>query len=167
MAAIRDRVLRRLLHDSSGTTLLELVVAIGIIVIMAGMVGTSVFQVLALERTWRNNAVATKHLRHAGSWFSIDAINAESTDLVDGAPAASGTVLTWTDSSGQPKVATYVLSGADLVREMGGESITVARRVVSAEFSLSGSMITFGLEVEASGGGTASTTIQTFLRRQE
>lgn len=153
--------------ECRGATLVEVVVVVGILVMAMGMVGSTVFQVLTIEQRWRDGAVATKELRHAGSWFAGDALNAESTDLVDGGPPVAGATLTWADSSGQAHSATYTLSGADLNRNYDGAQHTIARKVASAGFSLTSGTLTFDLEVQAGRNATKSASIQTFLRRLE
>ena len=59
--------------------------AVGILTLAMGLVGRGVFQVLSIQRFWRDDVVATRELRHAGSWFAGDALNAEAIDLADGA----------------------------------------------------------------------------------
>lgn len=157
--------LRRLLASPRGFTLLEVLVIVGIFTVVTGVVGRNVFQALSIQRFWREQVVATKELRHAGSIFAGDAVYAQTTSLVEGAPPVSSVTLDWTDRTGVPHTATYTLSGSILFRQYDGATISVARRVVNAGFSLSGRMLTFDLEVEAERGGTDSISHQVFLRR--
>jgi len=69
--------LRGLLAGSGGTTLMEVLVAVGLISAATGIVGSGLFRVTSIQRFWRDDVIATKDLRHAGSWFAGDAINAE------------------------------------------------------------------------------------------
>ncbi len=157
--------LKRLLTSPRGFTLLEVLVIVGIFTIVTGLVGRNVFQTLSIQRFWREQVVATKELRHAGSIFAGDAVYAQITSLVDGAAPVTSVTLDWTDKTGVPHTATYTLSGNILFREYDGATISIARHVVSAGFSLSGRMLTFDLEVEAEGDQTDSISHQVFLRR--
>lgn len=165
----KNRTLKRLFRSSSGFTLIEVIVAIALLAVVLGMFGDSVFQVLSIQRFWRDDVIATKEIRHAESAFAGDAFNADSVDLV-GCGAAPCVTLAWTDISGVPRQAIYTLSGDDLVRQFVVATTTVshrpvARNVVSAGFSLSGQILTFTLEAKASRGGTATSTLQTYLRK--
>ena len=71
------RKIRKSLADSSGFTMVEVLFAVGIISLAVGIVGDSIFQVVSVRRHWMDDAVATKNLRHAGSWFAGDALNAK------------------------------------------------------------------------------------------
>ena len=149
---------------TTGFTLVESVVVTGIITVALSMVGGGIFQVLSIQRTWRDDVVATKELRHAGSWFAGDALNATATDLVPDDPPVGSVTLQWTDGAGVPRTVTYSLSGVFLERASGGDVIAVARRVTSVGFSLAGQTLTFDLTVEAETGGTESASLQTYLR---
>ena len=156
--------IRRTLGNSAGFTLAEVVVTVGILTMAAGMVGSAVFQTLSVERTWRSDVVATKEWRHALSWFSVDAMNAQTADLVDQAPPVSSVTLTWVDKEGTSDTAAYSLTAGALLRNLDGAENSVARRVVSVGFSLSGRFLIVDLEVEAEQGGTESVSLQTYLR---
>lgn len=160
----RAAALKGHLTSASGFTLLEALIAVAVLSLALGFVGSSLFQALGIQRTWREDVVAVKEARHAASWFAGDALNAEATDLVDGAQPVSSVTLTWTDREGVPHTALYSASGTSLVRDFDGSQIVLARRVVSSQFSLSGRVLTFHLEVEAAGGRTATVTLETYLR---
>ena len=160
-----------LLSDRSGFTLVEALVSVGLLAIVTGLVVTGTFQILSIQSTWRDDALATKELRHAGSWFAGDALNTASTSLAD--LATSSTIkLEWTNVSSTTYVATYSVTGTSpdlqLIRELSDGAVTtqleLARRVASWEFSRSGRTITLDLEVYAAGSETASSTLTTFLR---
>ena len=51
-------------------------VAISIITVVSALFASGVFQVLSIQRFWRDDVVATKELRRAGSTFAGDALNA-------------------------------------------------------------------------------------------
>jgi type II secretory pathway pseudopilin PulG len=155
---------QRLLRESSGAALIELLITVVIMVSIASLLTTSFSQVSSVRKPWRDELAATKDLRHAGSWLARDAFNAQTTNLVDGNPAVGTVTLNWTDGGGLSHISQYVLTGGQLVRDIDGDQIVVARQVVSVGFSLSGSVITFNLEVAASDGTTKTTSLKTYLR---
>ena len=161
------RALKRLFAKAHGFTIAEAIVAIGILTLGLSLVGSTVFQVLAIERFWRDDVVATRELRHAGSRFAADALNAETVDLIDGALPTNSVTLDWMDQTSTPRTVTYVLVGDTLFKDVGGAQITLARQVISAEFSLSGRLLTFDLEVQAQPGSTQDMSLQTYLRMLE
>jgi type II secretory pathway component PulJ len=145
--------------DSRGFTLVEAAIALSILSMGVGLIGTTVFQVLAVQRFWQDDMVANKEARHAASWFAEDALEATGTDLVDGNPAASSVTLTLDSGN-----VTYSLSGSNLVRQAGADQNIMAKDVASVGFALSGEVLTFTLEVQASRGGTETLTLQNYLR---
>ena len=149
---------------SAGFTLMEVLVVIGIVALASGLLGSGVFQSLSVERSWRSDVVATKEWRNAQSWFSTDTLNAETTDLTDGGGPAPSVTLTWLDDVLVPHVASYFLSGDELIRDIDGTQVVVARGVLSAGFALSGKVLTFDVEVEAEQGGSEVASLQVFLR---
>ena len=159
------RLIKRLAARSDGFTLVEAVIAVGILTLGLGLVGSTVFQSLAIERFWRDEVTAVRELRHAGSRFAGDALYTETTDLVDGAAAVGTVNLTWTDGSSVTHTAAYSVSGDNrLIRDLDGTQFTLARGVVQVEFSLSGRLLSFDLEIEADRGTTKTANLQTYLR---
>ena len=159
---IRD-IIRQTTRNSSGFALLEIAVGLSILSLGVGLIGTSVFQVLSIQRHWQADRVATKDLRHTGSWFAGDALNAE-TVVIGGTPEAPTVTLSWVDSSDVFHSSIYSLDGDTLVREDDGIVTPVAKGVVSAQFSLSGQVLTLDLTVNSGNGGTTPLTLQTYLR---
>ena len=159
---IRDFI-RQTTRNSSGFALLEIAVGLSILSLGVVLIGTSVFQVLSIQRHWQADRVATKDLRHTGSWFAGDALNAE-TVVIGGTPEAPTVTLSWVDSSDVFHSSIYSLDGDTLVREDDGIVTPVAKGVVSAEFSLSGQILTLELTVNSGNGGTTPLTLQTYLR---
>ena len=152
-------------QSQRGTTLVELVIAVGILVLAVGTVGRTVFSVLSIDRTWRDDVVATRVTRQAMTWLSRDAINASSTSLADGAPAATTLTLTWADTTAAPHSASYQVSAGVLTRTLdGGNTITLARGVSAVAFSRSGKKVTASLTVLAANGQVKSTTVQAVYR---
>ncbi len=156
--------IRRLVRRSAGVTLVELLVALGIMTATSGLVASGIFEVLSVQRYWRDDSVATRGLRHAGSMFAGDALNAEEVNLVDGAVDAPGVVLSWVSDGGVTHRAEYLLSGTSLVRDFDGNQTTVASRVSDAGFSRAGRTLTLSLTVDSSGGQAESIQLQTLMR---
>ena len=131
-----------------------------------GLIGTSVFQVLSIERYWEEDSVATKDLRHIGSWFAGDALKAN-TVSIGGSPSGSEVTIFWSDSSSTPPTtvsSVYSLSGDTLIRTKDGAVITLAEGVVSVDFSLSDQVLLLSMTVNAGRGTTETKSLQTYLR---
>ncbi len=166
---------RRIFSESSGFTLIELVIALGLITTATGIVGSGIFRVTSIQRFWTDDMVATKSLRHVGSWFSGDALNAE--DVVDsggvlrltcspGTPESEVT-FKWTAIDGTPHSANYAVVQDTLVRTFDGAQITLTDRVVagSVSFSLCGQFLTLGAAVDADRGTTETLSLRTQIRK--
>jgi hypothetical protein len=123
-----------------------------------GLIGTSVSQVLTVQRFWQDHMVANKEVRHAASWFAEDVLKATGTDLVDGGPTDSVMLTLGSEN------VTYSLSGSNPIRQSGADQNVVVEDVASVEFALSGEVLTFTLEVEAARGGTETLVLQNYLR---
>ena len=150
-------------RGSGGFTLVELLVAVGLLTLTTGLVGSGIFQSFAVQRSWTDDMRATRDLRHAGSWFAADSFNAQTTDLSDGAPPSGDVTLTWSDPESAPHTSRYHVTGDSLIRTYDGAETVVARRVASAGFSLSANLLTLNLEVEAA-GGTESMSHRNYFR---
>ena len=159
---------------SSGFTLIEVVVALGVLSMVVGLAGSGIFQVLSFERYWQDGVTATVDLRRAGSRFAGDALNAE--DARDslgqrvGCPPqvpASSVTLSWTDTAGASHTATYSISGSSLVRVFDGQQNKMARRVVanSLQLSLCQRLLTLDLQVEGGRGSIENIQLQTYMRK--
>ena len=149
--------------NEDGISLMETMVALGILSLSITMIGAGVFQSLSVQRYWQDQQVATKDLRHVGSWFAGDALNAQSVSI-GGTPAGSSIVIGWTDSAATAHTVTYNLTGTDLTRELDGATNTIAQQVVSVNWALTGKMVTMTLETQADRNTTEVSTLQTFLR---
>ena len=178
---INLRAIRARLADSSGFTLIEVLFAVDIISLVVGLVGTGIFQVTNVRRFWADDALATKDLRNAGSWFAGDALNAEKALIAPGgnslaedcstppASPVSAVTLTWIDTDGVPRQATYTTAAGGLTRtnEDGDQASIITTRVVdnSVKFSLCKSILTLELKVEADRQGTETVNLKTYLRK--
>ena len=174
MKARQALFLSRSDSSQSGFTLVEVLVATGILVVVAGIFMTSYFQIRDFYKRWRDQVEATRDLRHATSVFGTDALITASTTLVSLAPATSTVAFEWTDGTGTTTKAVYSLSGTSspysLLREHyvngvdQGDLEIVRGNAVTVEFSLSGKVVTLDLEVLGAGGETKTTTVETHMR---
>ena len=166
---------RRILSAPTGFTLIEVVIALGLITTATGIVGSGIFRVTSIQRFWTDDMVATKSLRHIGSWFSGDALNAE--DVVDsggivrltcdpGSPESEVT-LKWTGTDGTAHSANYAVVQDTLVRTVDGAQITLADRVVanSVSFTLCGQFLTLAVDVDADRNTTETLSLRTHIRK--
>ena len=167
-------LIRRSLADSSGFTLVEVLFSVGILSLAVGIVGSGIFQVTAVRKHWADDAVATKDLRHAGSWSAGDALNAKVAQDANGdtlacTPPNPGVTLIWTDTNGASRRATYSASAGRLVRQdEDGNSIQVIPGGVvdnSVKFSLCGNLLTLDLEVKAERENIETMVLRTYLRK--
>ena len=172
----RIRTIKRIMSESSGFTLVEALVALGILSVAVGLIGSGLFQVLSFQKPWQDQVVATKELRHAGSWFAGDALNTEevfdaggSTRLTcDPDPAVEKVTLQWIGKDGvTTHNVTYSLTGQDLIRNYDGNPNIVASPVVlgTLSFSLCGNLLSLKMDVEADRGTTDDIVLQTYTRR--
>ena len=143
--------------------MVELLVAVGILSLTTGLVGSGIFQSFAVQRSWSDDMRAARDLRHAGSWFAADSFNVQATDLTDGAPASDEVTLAWSDPESALHTARYRVTGDSLIRTYDGSDTVLARQVASAAFSLSANLLTLDLEVDVA-GGTESMTHRNYLR---
>ena len=96
-------IFNRLLSASSGFTLAETLVALTVMGLGVGLVGSGIFQSLVIERIWVDDVIATRDIRHADSWLSEDALNAH--EVCD--PATNARLLPGGGSVGSITVVRY------------------------------------------------------------
>ena len=160
-----------LLAGSGGITLLEVLIAVGLISAATGIVGAGLFRVTSIQRFWSDDVIATRDLRHAGSWFAGDALNAE--DALDSGginrlicnlvPVEHETTLTWKDKDEVEHRAHYAVVQGNLIRTLDGAQLTVATNVAdgSPTFSLCGDFLTMTLAVETARDVTDTLSLRT------
>jgi len=173
--------IRRITSSSQGFTLIELLVSVSILIVVVGIFGAGMFQVLSIQRFWTDDVNATREVRHAGSWFAGDALNA--TDVLDAGgvtrltctpnPAVQQVKLTWTDTSGDSHYVVYSVSGEELLRDFytndssNGLPLTMADRVVanSVSFTLCANTLRLNMDVLADRNTTDSLDLITYVRK--
>jgi len=171
------RILRQIRKSSGGFTLIELLVSVSILTVVVGIFGAGMFQVLSIQRFWTDDVKAVRDVRHAGSWFSGDALNA--TDVLDDggvnrltctpSPAVEQVTLTWQDSSGTTHNAVYSVSGSELQRDFdnNGSPLVLATGVVanSISFTLCGNTLRLNVDVQADRNSTDNLDLITYVRK--
>lgn len=169
--------IRHILSSSRGFTLIELLVSITILTVVVGIFGAGMFQVLSIQRFWTDDVKAVREVRHAGSWFSGDALNA--TDVLDAGgvtrltcapnPSVQQITMTWTDASGTPHNVVYSVTGDELQRDFdsNGTPLIMASRVVanSISFTLCGNTLRLNVDVLADRDTTDKLDLITYVRK--
>ena len=154
----------RLIRNERGTTLLELLIGIGILVSALTLVASPSASVLRQDDDWRADITAINTLQSTANWVAKDVVNATSISLVDGAGALDTMTLGWTDLASVAHTSVYSLISTDLVRTFDGTALVIGRGVTVAEFSLSGQLVTFSMTLDAASGSTDSKTSTHLLR---
>ena len=158
------RLVAAMRRDEGGVTLMETVIAIGILALALTMVGLPLSAALREGDEWRDDLSATTTLRQASGWVARDAFNAEVLSVGDGSPPADSLTIDWLDTGGAPHTVSYTLSGNDLVRDLDSSALIVGRRVNSVSFSRAAELLTFDMQVDAASGTTDSITSYHLLR---
>ena len=177
---IRDafmKKLRNILVSSKGFTLVELLVSISILSVVVSIFGAGMFQVLSIQRFWTADVKAVREVRHAGSWFAGDALNA--TDVLDAGgvtrltcapnPSVQQITLTWTDSSGTSHNVVYSVTGDELQRDFdsNGTPLVMATGVManSISFTLCGNTLRLNVDISADRNTTDKLDLITYVRK--
>ena len=147
--------LGRMWRGESGVTLLETLIAVGLLSMSVVMVGVPMFPVMKANQDWRDDLSATANWRQASGYFSRDAVHASTLTIDDEDAARMGLTLSWASEDQEHSIA-YELQGDTLLRTYDGLTGAIARRVVGVQFSRSDRLLTMVLEVEA-GHGTTET----------
>jgi len=168
---------RHILGDSRGFTLIELLISVSILTVVVGIFGAGMFQVLSIQRFWTDDVKATREVRHAGSWFSGDALNATEVYDAGGAtrltctpsPSVEQVTLAWTDTAGTSHSALYSVTGGELRRQFDGSGtpIVLATGVVAntISFTLCGNTLRMTVNVTADRSTTDTLDLLTYVRK--
>ena len=91
MITLRD--VRTTVRSSAGFTLMEVIVAVGILSLVITAFGSGVLQVVSVQQFWRDDVTATRERRQASTWFAGSALDTVTTSLADGAAPSSTVTL--------------------------------------------------------------------------
>jgi Tfp pilus assembly protein PilW len=168
---IPTRVKQQLKEGQSehGTTLVETLVALSIIVLVFGILTTALVQFFLVTRWGNDQLRITNDLQVASLWLGRDAL--ESASFTPGTGAVYGT-LNWADSTHQYRYS-YNSSNNELVREHFEDSILLSTLQVSryianrsdVVFSTSGQLLTVSI-TSSSGNETETVSLNLALRSQ-
>ncbi len=141
--------IQRVLKGQQGFTLVEMLVALGIMAALGTVLVGTLYQMGNFTSRGNAQLSVSADPRNAFGWLGKDVKMANTTDLVDGAPAVSSMTLNWTDKyqdTSTAHSAAYSLVGTELRRtEDGVDTHSIARNVTSVEFSLAGRRVTVTL----------------------
>jgi len=153
------------LSGQKGTTLVEVLVATAIVGLIVGALVTAIHQFITTTERGNQKLRALHDVQNLGHWLTLDGERAQSTNLIDGAPAVASMTVSWTNE-GQVQTSTYSLSGTELKRDLNGTVTTVARHVSTAGFSVAGRLATVTISSTPEGrwGVSEQATYQIWLR---
>ena len=154
------------LAKQEGTSLIELVVALSIGSVILLGAGESIFQIMKGVDRGVTQLTALRNSENASTWLTRDTHMADTTSLSDGGPPSASLTLQWIDADGgQTHIASYSVSGSQLIRNLDGSTLTVARYVDSAAFSRNGKLLTLSIEILPDGAQSALDKTYTALMR--
>ena len=133
-----------------GMTLVEILIALAISGVIIGALGASIYTIVSV--TGRGNAeiAVLRDIQSASHWINNDVRMVREVNLIGGDPA-SGLVLDWDDSEGNPHSCNYTFAGRELIRSYNGTSSIIAWNVSSIEFSQNDDVLTYTLTSETEG----------------
>ena len=123
------------MKNERGFTLVELLVAIGIMSVLAVVLGGVVQQMAAVPEQSNDQVEALHAVQNTIHWIGKDAVSAKS------AVGGNSLVLTFPDNS----QITYQKQGSDLYRYLNGENISIARNVTELNFTVENRTITIDI----------------------
>jgi len=166
-------VFQAAIYGLHGFTLVEVLMGLSILSVAVALASRRLFRVFSFQISHQNKAVATKDQRHAGSWFSSDALNAqaawdENGDAVDLLSASDSVTLSWTGSDGTMHSSISQITGDSFERDYGGRINHLANRAVAdpAGFIHCENLLTIDLEAEDEPGNARKPVLWTYLRGQ-
>ena len=126
--------------NQRGFTLLEFIVSIGFMSVLAGLISGSTF--LSIKTSSETGAASDIAIQTARTtvWLVRDVHQADSTNIVDLAPAVNTASLSWDD--GGPVTCTYSLVGTDFQRTCGTSTVVIGSFINNLLIERSGDLIT-------------------------
>ena|SRR4030042_1705809 len=147
------------MNGQKGMTMVELVVAIATSGIIIAFLGTAVYQIITVSGYGNDRLTATHEMENIAHWFNIDGQGAKT------ATGGSGLALTMADNS----TITYTLTGTEMLRTASGYTMSLARNIANAFFSINSRVITMSLTASPPGryGVSENGTYRVYLRPAE
>ena len=148
MKRASQKVIKRLFSGQRGFTLVEMIVALGIMGIIVPALGLAIFQMTNFTSRGNAQLATNDDLGVSMRWLDRDIQMAQTTDLVDAAPPVGSLTLNWTDEFGgaaAPHTTVYSLVGTELTRTYDGNTHSIARDVSSVQFSIQSKLLTVTL----------------------
>ncbi|MBU2608022.1 MAG: type II secretion system GspH family protein [Chloroflexi bacterium] len=129
-----------------GFALVELLIATAITGVIAGVLGTTVFQIINVSEYGNDRLTALHELQNIAYWVSRDA------QMADNATGGDELVLTFPDGSS----ITYEVTGQQFRRRAGGPPLRLAWNITSANFSVDNRTVTMSLNSSPEGRDNVS-----------
>ncbi len=126
------------MKGQAGFTLVEVLIALVIAGLIAGFLGTFVYQTILVTNSGNDRLLVSDDLRSAAAWLTQDG---QMADFATSSAAASSLVLSWTDAYSGANIgyqAAYAVAGSELRRTYGVRggvqmTTTVARHIAATQ----------------------------------
>jgi len=124
-----------MMKGERGFTLVELLIATAITGLIVGVLGTAIYQIVTVTDYGNERLIAMHELQNAAHWFNLDGQEART--------ATGGAELSLALSDNSSVI--YTVNGTELRRTAGDVTLTLARNITSANFSVANNIITMTL----------------------
>ncbi|MFC1872659.1 PilW family protein [Chloroflexota bacterium] len=136
------------LAGEKGTTLLELMAGMAILVLIMGGVVALIYQEWSGTATAKDSVTVSHEIGNAARLISHDGMMATNTNLVQGEQPVDQLNLSWLEQHDYleiPHAANYWLEEDQILRNYDGAITTVARNISKIEFSRMGLVLTVSI----------------------
>ena len=147
------------MKEQEGITMVELLVAVAVTGIIVVFLGTAIYQIITVTEYGNDRLTAMHELQNSAHWFNLDGQRASTANVNGG--------LSLTISANNS--ITYSLAGTELRRTAGGNQMTLAKNISSADFSIQNRVITMSLTSSPDGRDNVSEngSYKVYLRPSE